>query len=297
MKYKQEVIAGVIILSLFSVVFVIAFNSDDSIESHELELNINWSTMELLHTEVDVGKQDHYGYVSVKDFSATRCLFIDGGEMGCMNSRNKFEVLDDWKYLGLMADITLLSNPKDVLVLGVGAGIIPTKLSQDESINIDAVDINKQVLIYANEYFGMTSSEKLKAYSMDARMYLKNTDKTYDVINMDTFKFDSKRKHYNIPPHLTTVEYYTLLKSRLNEDGYLILMLLPYESENRFIGSEYKTLKSVFENVYTFRDDKNVFVASDKEIDFPEDILIKQYESAFLAGEVLYDGEPGVPVY
>jgi len=216
---------------------------------------------------VDYVFESLYGPVRVLDDEDTRDMFISNGIMGSIYVDDKFKLVPGWEYLELMIDVSVFLEAKDVLVLGVGAGKIPTALSETYGMKVDAVDINNVVLEVAVKYFGMTPSRNLKLHAIDARVYLKSTDKKYDVIAMDVFKFINEV--YVIPPHVTTVEYFELLKDHLNEGGVLMIMIV---EEGTFFDSEYKTIESVFEYVYLFDDDLKVLVASDREIVFDEEI-------------------------
>jgi len=90
---------------------------------------------------------------------------------------------------------------------------------------------------------------------MDARVFLRQTrEKKYDVIFTDVFGTDQA------PPfHLTTTEFYSLLRNNLSEDGVLILNIIgkPDSSQPSLIGSITKTVKNTFANTIAYRFDPN----------------------------------------
>ncbi len=230
------------------------------------------SQEKILDVDGEITLQSIYGPVKVSEDNGLRTLYIGGGSMGVINIDNKFKKVDGEGYFYLMEDLIASSNPDSVLMLGVGAGIVPSRLNEFHNIPVDGVDINGVVLDVAVKYFNLVPSDTLKLYTGDARMYLKHSDKTYDVIAMDTFDYINGR--YIIPVHLTTKEYYELAKNGLNEDGVLVVLLVNHE-EGEFVKSQILTIESVFDYVYVFSQD-SVVVASDKELSFYDEL--QQFE-------------------
>ena len=292
MKYKNNIILFSLVIFVIGLcILVIALSTSEG------ELKLNGSTgKELPYKNVDVIIQSNYGVIRVVDEGAMikrRQIYINGGVMGGMNIRDKFETTVGWEYLDFMTEVSVESNPKDVLVLGVGAGIVPTRLSEQYRINVDAVDINKKVLEVAVKYFGMNPSESLKLYEQDARMFLRENDKKYDVIVMDIFKYNERG--YVLPVHLVTQEYYQMIEDHLTEDGYLVLMLIENGEKDNFINSEYATLNSVFENVYVFNPIPLILIASNNPMEFSEKLNKLKHIDAINGGSIYTDNH--VPIY
>ncbi len=244
--------------------------------------------------------ESFYGPVMVQDSfyegENTRAMYISDGVMGEIYVEDTTKGVPGWEYLEIMIDISTFAqqefNADDALILGVGAGVIAKRLSEEHKMNVDAVDINKVVLNVAEKYFGLTPSLRLELHTKDAREFLKNTDKKYDVINMDTFKYIDG--DYVIPPHLTTQEYSQLIKAHLNENGIFILMMIEVDD---FFDSEYATINSVFENVYVFDGGGiKVVAASDVELDFPEGLMGNYVNYALAEDAVIYTDDY-VPLY
>jgi len=282
MKLKTELtITFSIILLLFSSIFIYAIYFTESDSNIPMNISNTFTGNKLPFENIDVTFESLYGTIKITDKSGIRELQINNGVMGAMNINNKFEPIKWWEYLDFMTDITKQSNPKDVLILGVGAGIIPTRLNKQYNINVDAVDINKVVLKSAIKYFGMNPSNTLKLYEKDARMFLKDSNKKYDVIAMDIFKFTNGE--YIIPQHLTTLEYFQLVKNNLKKNGYFVVMLI--DNENSFLASQYKTINSIFNNVYLFNLNPIVLIASNNDMQFNQ----KQYKKEITGGIIYTD--------
>ncbi len=205
-------------------------------------------------------KQSLYGDVIVREKGSIRSMYIDNGIMGAVDMKDRFKSLPNWSYDDLFEIIALLKNGQDVLNLGVGPGLIASRLSEKDGLKVDAVDINKDVLDAAQMYFGLNSLNNLNLYNEDARVFLKKTDKQYDVIEMDAFKYNNGI--YSIPPQLTTSEFFNESKNHLKKDGTFVMMAIDYPKN--FVPSEFRTLQSVFTHVYSFNcSSLYVFVAGD----------------------------------
>lgn len=88
---------------------------------------------------------------------------------------------------------------------------------------------------------------------MDARVFVNRNQEKYDFIFVDVFSTG-----YFMPPHLVTKEFFTTLKSRLNDDGLIIMNFIGTRrdiTEQSLTGSFTKTVTSVFPNtkIYTTR--------------------------------------------
>jgi len=214
--------------------------------------------------EANFSAESLYGRVEVRDESnGVRGLYIDGGVMGEMLVADKFASVPAWEYFDFFEELALFAGAGEVLKLGVGAGIVPTRLSEKHGMGVDAVDINDKVLDAAQEYFGLSPGKNLRLFNEDARVFVKRAEKKYGLIIMDAFKYN--RGTYSIPPHLTTQEFFREAKERLVENGVFAMMVV---KKGSFLDSEYATLKSVFENVYVFNCGVYVLAASDSRIDF-----------------------------
>jgi len=155
------------------------------------------------------------------------------------------------------------------LSIGIGPGTFAKRVLADyDRVSVDAVDINPVVIDVAKKYFSVTPSDRLKLIEDDGRMYLKNTNKVYDLIVMDAYSF---KDSYKIPFHLVTKEFFELAKKHLSPNGVFTAQYVLRKDEaekNSFFKSEYKTLKSVFKYVYVFDCLEQVVFASDAPIDF-----------------------------
>ena len=98
-------------------------------------------------------------------------------------------------------------EPRRVLVLGLGGGVIPRELRYYyPEAEIDVAEIDGAIPPLAAKYFAFTEDPKLKVYVEDGRIFIKKRLRLkevpkYDIIILDAFNGDY------IPFHLMTREF------------------------------------------------------------------------------------------
>jgi len=107
--------------------------------------------------------------------------------------------------------------PREILVLGSAAGGV---IRQIEQIFPDAavtgVDIDPLVNTVARDQF-QVDPRRVTLVARDARVFLDETSRTYDLIIVDLFSGEF------IPPHCISVEFFRLVRERLAPDGTLFV--------------------------------------------------------------------------
>ena len=143
-------------------------------------------------------------------------------------------------------------NPdfQDVLMLGAGAYTFP-KLFQSiwPERRLDIVEIDPVLTKVSETHFAWEASTNTHIVHMDARSYLNQCKKTYDIIISDVFT-----SPLEVPFQLTTFETYKRHQALLNKDGVLILNVLGNADGqySRFLKSQYAVAKLVFLHVKLF---------------------------------------------
>lgn len=132
-------------------------------------------------------------------------------------------------------------DAKRALVIGLGAGIIPSRLSSIYGIKTDVVEINPGVVETAERYFAF-DPQKNPTSIEDGRVFLKSDGEPYDIIVLDAFSGDTP------PSHLISLEAFKLVKERLSENGVLLINFVGSNQKNdmEVPSSLQKTLKEVF---------------------------------------------------
>ncbi len=106
----------------------------------------------------------------------------------------------------------LVPEPKRVLVLGMGIGVIPSFFA-NLGANVDVVEINPQTPRVAKEMFHYNAGNNTSIYIEDARTFVKKCNAKYDIIIGDLFVGDG------VPEHLLTREFFDDTRGCLKESG------------------------------------------------------------------------------
>ena len=106
--------------------------------------------------------------------------------------------------------------PETILVLGLGAGTIPSYLyHRFPNTKIYVIEILPELKEIASDYFSMPRNERLEIVIGDAYDYIKETQIQFDLIFMDVFSKNA------IPKKFCTEEFYTGLNRLISADGYV----------------------------------------------------------------------------
>lgn len=208
-----------------------------------------------------------YNYLQVKEdedsvILSTNVLF------GVQSIMKKDESLTGMYYdYALAAPVMAgLAEKKDakVLVLGMGTGTFAKQCRQYfGSVSIEGVEIDQKITDLAWEYFALPEDIKVTTY--DGRAYLNAIDETYDVIMVDAYQ------DITIPFQMSSVEFFTLVKEHLAEDGVMVVNMNMHTDKEGNINQQLSdTIASVFDSVYTVNvagsTNRELFAAGSPEI-------------------------------
>ena len=135
---------------------------------------------------------------------------------------------------------------KKILFIGLGGASIPKRIYRDfPEMQIDAVEIDKEVVNVARRFFALPDNPRIDVHVADGRQYLVRNDEQYDLIMLDAFFADS------VPSHLTTREFVSLARSRLAPGGAIVTNIIGavQGKQSRLFRSMYRTYRSEFPTV------------------------------------------------
>lgn len=145
------------------------------------------------------------------------------------------------------------SSVTSMAMLGSATGTVPKQFLAiyGPDTRIDAVEIDPRIIDFGRAYFDMNDSQvsrehpNYKVHAQDARYWLATTDGTYDVIGMDAY-----HQPY-IPFHLTTVEFFRLVKAHLTPDGVAVVNAgKAPDGDDRLGQALARTMREVFPQVF-----------------------------------------------
>ena len=197
-----------------------------------------------------------------------RYLFVNRIGQTCLDKDTLKSKWDDIYYLASIC--SKFPEKSDALILGVGGGAFTNVLQNNLGFNVDAVELDRRVPEVARHYFGL--SDKVNIIVDDARHYLEETQKKYDVIVFDAYRGEFP------PPHVFSLESLTRAKSLLKKDGLIVVNYNGFLEGNpgRAARSIYKTLLAAGLEVRILPTPgaeatrSVVFVASRQQTGFPQ---------------------------
>ena len=175
-------------------------------------------------------------------------------------------------------------DPENILLISGGiSGTIPEILKYDVK-ELDYVEINPWIIKLGKTWTGLSEQEKVNIIIKDPRIYLKESQKKYDVLLMNLP--EPKTAQIN---RFYTVEFFTLLKRHMQPESILSLSLpstMNYMSDesNQLNSIIHNTLKEVFQYVIIVPGNKNYLIASDNimNIDIPKMIEQKGVNNIYV---------------
>ncbi|MFB6297609.1 MAG: spermidine synthase [Salinirussus sp.] len=191
--------------------------------------------------------QTQYQQLRVSQEGDVRTLYLDGTPHSAMDiddpDRYVFEYTRYFHLPFLMRD-----DIDRVLFVGGGGFSGPKRFLREYDVTVDVVEIDPAVVDVARRYFDVPDSPRLNVRVGDGRRFLRQTNRTYDLIVLDAYRAD------RVPYQLTTVEFMRLAASRLDGEGILLANLISATEGggSGFYRAEYRTVRRVFPQVYSF---------------------------------------------
>jgi spermidine synthase len=157
----------------------------------------------------------------------------------------------DMRLQRMLGHLTTLvpKNPKQVLVIGCGAGVTAGAVSIDPAVEHETIAeieplVPKVVSTwFAAHNFNVVNNPKVRVQLDDARHYLLTTKQRFDAITSDPL--DPWVKGAAM---LYTREFFEIVKSHLNPGGVVTLFVQLYESNTEAVKSEIATFMEAFPN-------------------------------------------------
>lgn len=201
-----------------------------------------------------------YGRIVVYDGQyyglKTRFLRQDLDESSAMFHKYSTHVYEYTKYYSLYK----LQNPsiKNALVIGGGAYTVPKSLlAENPDVVVDVAEIEPELYKIVKQYFKVPEDKRLINNITDGRRFLSETENKYGLIFSDAYNF-------SIPSHLTTLEFLTLSKEKLAEDGIFVMNIIGSTAEAgpSYTLSQLRTFRAAYPHSLFFAVD---FLQSDRK--------------------------------
>ncbi len=234
-KNLAKIIAGVLI---FVLSCVLGHNSSFAF----WESNLTYEG-ESVYNYLQVKENDRSVILSTNVLFGVQSILIKDGALTGMY----YDYALAAPYMCGIKEKELAGENMDILILGMGSGTYATQLSNYfDNINVEGVEIDDKITDLAHRFFQLPDETKVTTY--DGRAYLAATEKKYDVIMVDAYQ------DITIPFQMSSVEFFTMVKEHLKENGVMVVNMNMYSDEldssdatiNTYLAD---TISSVFENV------------------------------------------------
>ncbi len=225
-----------------------------------------------------------YNYLQVKE-DDERVLLSTNVLFGVQSVYMKKEGLTGMYYDYAMAAplMTDKESPAecDVLILGMGTGTYALQCRKYFGMtSIEGVEIDERITRLARTYFELPEDIDVTTY--DGRAFLNAVDKKYDVIMVDAYQ------DITIPFQMSSVEFFSLVKEHLNENGVMVVNMNmrgnAQGSINQYLAD---TIASVFCEVHTV----DVYGSTNRELfasDNPRIVENMKENSSGITDQKLY---------
>jgi spermidine synthase len=136
-----------------------------------------------------------------------------------------------------------------MLIIGLGGGSIPKKIQREfPNIEIDAVEIDPEVIKMAKDHFNVKENNNLRLHAQDGRLFLNRTQNQYDIILLDAYFTDA------MPFHLTTKQFFEMAQKKLTPNGIIVANLISAVTgpSGKIARAFVRTQRQVFPQTYVF---------------------------------------------
>jgi spermidine synthase len=169
--------------------------------------------------------------------------------------------------------LTLVKEPKRVLMVGLGGGSIPMLLRKHyPKMTIDIVDIDPDVVMLAKKYFGFKEDDAMKVYVEDGRKFIERSKQPYDLILLNAYGPD------NIPYSLATKEFLEATRKAVGPNGIVEANVWSIDS-NKLHNDMERTYQEVFDDLYVvhaFPSSNEIFLALPHKEEITKEDLAKR---------------------
>jgi len=192
--------------------------------------------------------ESSYNYIEVVEQNGYTLLRLNDGQG--VHSMYHPDVLDyagPWQQFlagPFFYPQTGLEDVERIAIVGLAAGTTARQATAVFGpLPIDGYEIDPQIIAVGQEYFGMTMPN-LNTFAVDGRWGLYTSEETYDLVAIDAY-----RPPY-IPWHLTTVEFFELVRDRLTDEGAVVINVGRSPIDRSLIDAMVTTLQVVFPSVH-----------------------------------------------
>jgi len=185
----------------------------------------------------------------VLSFGARRLHYVES----IVNPRDELEL--PVSYTRAMTAVSVYSaGLDDAAMIGLGGGRTSWYLHKSiPELRLSAAELDPAVVRIDAQYFGVKREPNFEINTVDGRVFLARTDKSFDIVLVDAYRGPF------VPFHLLTREFFTLAKKRLKPGGALVQNVEP---STMLFDSAVATISNVFTNLDFYKGEGNIVVVA-----------------------------------
>jgi len=199
--------------------------------------------------ELVEARETQYNSLAVVRAGDLQILYLNGLPHSGMSLSDPYRLV--FTYTKMFEAAVALNEGAEVVLFIGGGGFSGPKyfLRTFPQLRVEVVEIDPAVIDVAMRLFAVPVDERLVIHNDDGRVFLQKAERRYDAIILDAYA-----KTY-IPPHLLTLEFFELLRSRLSERGVVVSNIIASLSgdTSEILWSSYKTMSIVFPKIYVVK--------------------------------------------
>jgi spermidine synthase len=211
-------------------------------------LTIPWGSSAWAKMKTLMERDTFYHRIRVEEDDEARYMYFDHTLQSAMNLKDPTALrLIYSRYASL--GFAFRPDAKKMLIIGLGGGSIAKKAHKEiPSLDIDAVEIDPEVIAIAKSLFDVHESKRLHLHAQDGRLFLTRTQNRYDIILLDAYYKDA------MPFHLATKEFFELAHRKLTPNGIIVANLISAITgpAGKIARAFVKTQRQVFPQTYVF---------------------------------------------
>lgn len=190
-----------------------------------------------------------YNYIQVIEKNGYRYLRLNEGQ-GVHSMYHPDDLIHNGPWMQVLAAPFFNLAPyepegvENMAIVGLAAGTTARQATAVFGpIPIDGYEIDARIIEVGREYFAMTGAN-LNAIAQDGRWGLERSRQRYSIISLDAY-----RPPY-IPWHLTTQEFFQIVRERLKDDGVMVMNVGRAPEDRRLVDGLVGTISTVFPSIY-----------------------------------------------
>jgi len=202
-------------------------------------------------------KESYYGLIEVWDWGKRTGTSVRAGTLYLdINRSGRWSIFHPDKILTSMYFDTFLplyylvpqNKTKTMLIIGHAGGVFSRQFLHyfgGDGLTADGIELDPDVSAVARTFFRLDAQKGLSVINDDARSYLQQSNKKYDLVIADAFT-----GALYIPSSLATRKYFSIIRERLSDEGIFAQHLLSHDSNDYMSRCITGTIRSVFPYVY-----------------------------------------------